>query len=58
MFSEHSKDPKAETSHVTTPAVHPFGRAGLFDVDPPQTGVSQDPNVVVSGEVDALPEEV
>jgi hypothetical protein len=35
--------------------VFPQGGAGLFDVDPDQGGVSQDPNVVVSGDVAMLP---
>jgi hypothetical protein len=38
-------------------AVEPFGGAGLFDVDPEQDGVNQDPGQDVSGELDALPEE-
>ncbi|MBG0853603.1 hypothetical protein I2W78_17555 [Streptomyces spinoverrucosus] len=36
--------------------VEPQGGAGLFDVDPDQAGVSQDPNAVVKGDVDVLPE--
>lgn len=36
----------------------PRNGAGLFDVDPPQDGVSQDPNEVVVGDVDALPEDM
>ena len=35
--------------------VTPQGGAGLFDVDPDQGGVSQDPNVAVTGDVAALP---
>ncbi|MFD5792332.1 hypothetical protein [Streptomyces diastatochromogenes] len=36
--------------------VEPRGGAGIFDVDPDQSGVSQDPNVIVKGDIDALPE--
>jgi hypothetical protein len=35
--------------------VNPVGGAGLFDVDPSQAGVSQDPNTVVTGDVAELP---
>jgi hypothetical protein len=35
----------------------PWGGAGVFDVDPDQGGVSQEPIVVV-GDVDALAEDV
>ena len=35
--------------------VAPQGGAGLFDVDPDQGGVSQDPNQAVAGDVAALP---
>ncbi|MGW1586330.1 hypothetical protein [Streptomyces sp. NPDC002386] len=42
--------------NVDHPPVEPRGGAGLFDVDPDQSGVSQDPNVVVMGDIDALPE--
>ncbi|MEU1406375.1 hypothetical protein ABZ471_29110 [Streptomyces sp. NPDC005728] len=46
--------------HVTAAAgdkpVEPRGGAGLFDVDPDQAGVSQDPKVVVEGDIDAYPE--
>jgi hypothetical protein len=40
------------------PPVVPEGGAGLFDVDPEQGGVSQDPKVAVEGEADALPEDM
>jgi hypothetical protein len=36
----------------------PAGGAGLFDVDPDQRGVSQDPNVPVTGDVPALAEDL
>lgn len=38
--------------------VEPQGGAGVFDVDPDQSGVSQDPNAVVTGDIDALPEDM
>ena len=36
----------------------PAGGAGLFDVDPDQRGVSQDPASAVSGDVEALAEDL
>ncbi len=36
----------------------PAGGAGLFDVDPDQRGVSQDPAAPVSGDVEALAEDL
>jgi hypothetical protein len=36
--------------------VEPRGGAGLFDVDPDQTGVSQDPKKVVKGDISVFPE--
>lgn len=36
----------------------PAGGAGLFDVDPDQQGVSQEPHVPVIGDVEALDEEM
>lgn len=39
-------------------AVEPAGGAGIFDVDPDQGGVSQDPAVSVTGDAEALPEEM
>jgi hypothetical protein len=41
-----------------SPPVNPKGGAGLFDVDPVQGGVSQDPKVTVRGDADALPEDM
>ncbi|MCY1145422.1 hypothetical protein OWR29_46100 [Actinoplanes sp. Pm04-4] len=37
--------------------VAPLGDAGLFDIDPDQTGVVQDPAVEMTGDVDALEED-
>jgi hypothetical protein len=36
----------------------PAGGAGLFDVDPDQRGVSQDPLVAVAGDAEALAEDL
>src|SRR5215469_7578298 len=38
----------------TRPVV-PFGGAGLFDVDPDQSSVNQDPHVEVTSDIAALP---
>jgi hypothetical protein len=38
--------------------VYPLGGAGVFDVDPDQHGVSQDPNAVITGDLAALPEDM
>ena len=38
-------------------AVEPAGGAGLFDVDPDQGHVSQEPGSAVDGDVPAVPEE-
>jgi hypothetical protein len=37
---------------------YPAGGAGIFDVDPAQDGISQDPAQAVTGDVDALPEDM
>lgn len=39
-------------------AVEPTNGAGLTPADPPQDDLSQDPNVVVVGDLDEMPEEV
>ncbi|MFI9828010.1 hypothetical protein ACIHIX_10005 [Streptomyces sp. NPDC051913] len=36
--------------------VEPRGGAGVFDVDPDQSGVSQDPKKVVKGDISVFPE--
>ncbi len=36
----------------------PAGGAGLFDVDPDQRDVSQDPTIAVDGDVESLPEDM
>lgn len=47
----------APTADNDTP-VEPAGGAGLFDVDPDQRDVSQDPNSSVTGDITAMPEDV
>lgn len=55
---------ESEEAHVTAAAVaaaaqkpvEPKGGAGLFDVDPSQAGVSQDPKTVVKGDIAVFPE--
>ena len=36
--------------------VEPRGGSGIFEGEPDQTGLSQDPNVVVKGDADVIPE--
>ncbi|GIH03542.1 hypothetical protein Rhe02_16090 [Rhizocola hellebori] len=43
-------------SATETTAEPTFG-AGLFDVDPDQGSISQDPNTVVAGNISAFPED-
>jgi hypothetical protein len=38
--------------------VNPAGGAGLFDVDPDQGGISQDPDAEITGDIAALPEDM
>ena len=40
---------------ANTPPPSPVGGAGLYDVDPDQSGVNQDPHVEVTGDIAALP---
>jgi hypothetical protein len=40
------------------PPPEPAGGAGLYDVDPDQGGVNQDPGTPVAGDLDALPEDM
>ncbi|MFJ9041126.1 hypothetical protein ACIRF8_31730 [Streptomyces sp. NPDC102406] len=37
---------------------YPVGGAGIFDVDPDQSGVSQSPEAIVTGDVQVLTEDV
>ena len=45
------------TQPVETPP-YPEGGAGIFDVAPNQAGVSQNPDDAVTGDIQALPEDV
>jgi hypothetical protein len=45
-------------SSSTNEIREPAGGAGLFDVDPDQRGISQDPAVAVTGDVEALAEDL
>jgi hypothetical protein len=47
---------KATAAAAAPRAVEPRGGAGIFDVDPDQSKVSQDPKVVVKGDIAAFPE--
>jgi len=40
---------------ANTPPPSPVGGAGLYDVDPDQSGVNQDPHVEVTSDIAALP---
>jgi len=48
----------AGTAAADPPAVDPAGGAGLFDVDPDQDGLSQDPDVTIEGDIASLPEDM
>jgi hypothetical protein len=37
---------------------YPEGGAGIFDVDPDQSGISQDPDHEVTSDLDALPDDM
>lgn len=50
--------PAVEAALLEPDPVEPQGGAGVFDVDPDQSGVSQDPNATVTGDIDALPEDM
>ncbi len=58
-----SRAPQLELVGATIAAgepqtVWPAGGAGLFDVDPDQGGVSQDPAVAIHGDMESLPEDM
>jgi hypothetical protein len=42
---------------IDHPPAEPVGGAGLFDIDPDQDGISQDPARPATGDVEALPED-
>jgi len=50
-------EPTQEQPTQEQQSPYPVGGAGVFDVDPSQDGVSQDPAVAVDGDVQALPED-
>jgi hypothetical protein len=45
----------AAAAAANTAPPSPVGGAGLYDVDPDQSGVNQDPHVEVTGDIAALP---
>jgi hypothetical protein len=45
------------TAEATEMTVEPAYGAGLFDVDPEQAAVNQDPNSVVNGDLSMFPED-
>lgn len=47
-----------DASPVDRTATEPAYGAGLFDVDPPQKDLSDDPNVMITGDLAALPEDM
>lgn len=47
--------PSAAAAADPNATVEAAGGAGLFDVDPDQANVSQDPTVAITGDVAALP---
>lgn len=48
----------ADAAATSDTAIEPAYGAGLFDVDPDQSGLSQDPNTAVTGDVTALSEDM
>ncbi len=44
-------------AEATETTAEPTYGAGLFDVDPDQGSISQDPNVVVTGDISLFPED-
>jgi hypothetical protein len=46
-----------QTAEATEMTVEPTHGAGLFDVDPDQGAISQDPNVAVTGDIAVFPED-
>jgi hypothetical protein len=51
-----SKEPTM--TDIASKTTEPVGGAGVFDVDPPQDGVSQDRTAVVVSDINALPEDM
>jgi hypothetical protein len=57
VFVAASPFTAAATAEATEMTVEPTHGAGLFDVDPDQGSISQDPNVVVNGDISMFPED-
>lgn len=45
------------TAAAVETTVEPVYGAGLYDVDPPQGSISQEPNSVATGDISVLPED-
>ncbi|MEV5841332.1 hypothetical protein AB0M32_05105 [Streptomyces sp. NPDC051985] len=56
MAEQETTRAAAAAAAPAAKAVEPRGGAGVFDVDPDQSKVSQDPKLVVKGDIAALPE--
>ena len=54
--SSNLADPAVVTATADT-TIEPVYGAGLYDVDPDQGNVSQNPSVVVTGDIAAMPED-
>jgi len=57
IFADGSATAVANPALAADDTVEPQGGAGLFDVDLDQAGVSQSPDVVVTGDVSVLSED-
>lgn len=55
-MTESEENVTAMAAAAAPVAVEPRGGAGVFDVDPDQSKVSQDPKVVVKGDIAVFPE--
>ncbi|MGW1717996.1 hypothetical protein [Streptomyces sp. NPDC002156] len=55
-MTESEANVTAKAAAAAPRAVEPRGGAGVFDVDPDQSKVSQDPKVVVKGDIAVFPE--
>lgn len=51
-------NPNFENVNTNDSLPAPRNGAGLFDVDPDQSGVTQDPNVIVRGDIEVFSEDV
>lgn len=58
-ISQAATDDSSEASPAADESIQePAGGAGLYEDDPDQANLSQDPNVAVTGDIEALPEDV